>query len=145
MARAGKSSAQGALGIDKGAQALDRKVPGISMGQVVGGDTSQPSGEKGGDTMGTEGRVLGMEHVGDMGGRRASNAFDRIKGLPPLAMRNTSTYKPWAMWVEHVSGVEEAVSIDGKDCASMDKGMSGTSNGYMAKDVPGEEANASVG
>ncbi len=89
--------------------------------------------------------MLGMEHVGDMGCRRASNAFDRIKGLPPLAMRNTSTYKPWAMWVEHVSGVEEAVSIGGKDCASMDKGMSGTSNGYMAKDVPGEEANASVG
>ena len=85
MARAGKSSAQGALGIDKGAQALDRKVPGVSMGQVVGGDTTQPTGEKAGDTMGTEDSVLGMEHVGDMGGRRASYAFDRIKGVPPLA------------------------------------------------------------
>ena len=85
MARACRSSAQGALGIDKGAEALDRKVPGVSMGQVVGGDTTQPSGEKGGDTMGTEGSGLGMEHVGDMGGRRASYAFDRIKGVPPLA------------------------------------------------------------
>ena len=85
MARAGKSSAQGALGIEKGAQALDHKVPGVSMGQVVGGDTTQPSGEKGGDTMGTEDSVLGMEHVGDMGGRRVSNAFDRIKGVSPLA------------------------------------------------------------
>jgi hypothetical protein len=43
------------------------------------------------------------------------------------------------------AGVEEAASIGGQDCASMDEGMSGTSNGYMAKDVPGEEANASVG
>ena len=43
------------------------------------------------------------------------------------------------------SGVEVAASIGGKDCASMDEGMSGTSNGYMAKDVPGVEENVSVG
>ena len=69
----------------QGCSSTGSQSPWRHMEQVVGGDTTQPSGEKGGDTMGTEGSGLGMEHVGDMGGTRASYAFDRIKGVPPLA------------------------------------------------------------
>lgn len=80
---------------DKDAEALEQKDPGVSMGQVVGGDTTQPSGEKGGVTMGTEDKVLGVEHMEYMGGRRSSTLTGSKTCLRSQSQTMAAAWKAW--------------------------------------------------
>jgi len=114
---------------DKGAQALEQKDPGVSMGQVVGGDTTQQSGEKGGDTMGTEDKVLGVEHVGDMGDRGASFAFDRIKDVPLLAAPDYCRGMDGVVRSAHAACAHR--QAQGKDCGPLAAGTASLCSGRM--------------
>lgn len=113
---------------DKGAEALEQKDPGVSMGQVVGGDTTQPSGEKGGVTMGTEDKVLGVEHMEYMGGRRSS-AFDRIKDVPPQSEPDYGRSMDGVVPSAHAPCAHR--QAQGEDCGPLAASRAGLCSGRM--------------
>ena len=60
------------------------------MGQVVGGGTTKSGGKEGGDPMGPEVDVRGMEHVDFTCDGGEADAYDRIQGVPAVAESDDS-------------------------------------------------------